>query len=279
MSSITVERVGSIGVRIEGVDAARFGGDPELPLQCLEVLEEHSVIVFPELFVTNRQHVEFSRRLGELEIARHPTVLGFPELVTVSRDESKVPIADYFAASFLWHTDGLLIGRPHRLSILRMVSNADDGGDTEFSSSYSAYEALTQSEKKLIADLRVVHSLETQLLQIHPDAGPDQVQGWRTKMPAQEHPLVWERKSGRRALLCGSSASHVVGMEPAAGRALLGKLLAEATSQEHVYRHRWSVGDVVMWDNPGCMHRVYPYDPASNREMARTTVLGTEVIE
>jgi hypothetical protein len=35
----------------------------------------------------------------------------------------------------------------------------------------------------------------------------------------------------------------------------------------------------MMWDNPGCMHRVYPYDPASNREMARTTVLGTEVIE
>jgi alpha-ketoglutarate-dependent taurine dioxygenase len=94
-----------------------------------------------------------------------------------------------------------------------------------------------------------------------------------------EHPLVWTHRDGRRSLVLGASADHVVGMEPAAGRALLADLLGRATAPERVYRHEWSVGDTVMWDNRGVLHRAAAYDADSPREMLRTTVLGDEPIE
>jgi alpha-ketoglutarate-dependent taurine dioxygenase len=56
----------------------------------------------------------------------------------------------------------------------------------------------------------------------------------------------------------GSSASHVVGMDRDEGRALLDELQAWATQRKFVYRHEWAVGDLVIWDNTGVMHRVEP---------------------
>ena len=62
-------------------------------------------------------------------------------------------------------------------------------------------------------------------------------------------------------------------------RSLLAELLDRATGSEKVYRHHWSVGDTVIWDNRGVLHRAAPYDPSSEREMLRTTVLGDEPIQ
>jgi alpha-ketoglutarate-dependent taurine dioxygenase len=63
------------------------------------------------------------------------------------------------------------------------------------------------------------------------------------------------------------------------GRALLDELLDRATVREKVYSHTWSIGDTVIWDNRGVLHRAAPYDPGSAREMLRTTVLGDEPIQ
>jgi len=100
---------------------------------------------------------------------------------------------------------------------------------------------------------------------------------WRQR-PAKTHPLVWRHRSGRCSLVLGATASHVEGMDVAEGRALLASLDERATSGDRVYRHEWEVGDLVIWDNRGVMHRVCPYDPMSAREMHRTTIAGDEPI-
>jgi alpha-ketoglutarate-dependent taurine dioxygenase len=100
---------------------------------------------------------------------------------------------------------------------------------------------------------------------------------WREK-PDKEHPLVWRHRSERRSLVIGVTADHVVGRDLEEGRALLDHLLARATRPERVYRHEWMVGDLVIWDNTGVMHRVTPYDLSSEREMHRTTMSGDEPI-
>jgi alpha-ketoglutarate-dependent taurine dioxygenase len=68
-------------------------------------------------------------------------------------------------------------------------------------------------------------------------------------------------------------------MEPAQGRALLDGLLAKATAAERVYRHEWAVGDLVIWDNTGVLHRALPYDATSPRDMHRTTLYGKEAVQ
>lgn len=101
---------------------------------------------------------------------------------------------------------------------------------------------------------------------------------WRSRR-THEHPLVWTHRSGRKSLVLGASADYVVGMDVDEGRALLEELLQRATVPERVYRHGWSIGDTVIWDNRGVLHRAAPYDPDSSREMLRTTVRGDEPIQ
>jgi alpha-ketoglutarate-dependent taurine dioxygenase len=94
----------------------------------------------------------------------------------------------------------------------------------------------------------------------------------------KNHPLVWTHRSGRKSLVLGATTDHVVGMDPLESRAFLDGLVARATGPDRVYRHQWQVGDVVIWDNRGVLHRAAPYDPTSPRDMHRTTFAGDEPI-
>jgi alpha-ketoglutarate-dependent taurine dioxygenase len=277
MGSIRVEKLGCVGARVEGIDCDRLLHDASMPAWCMETLEANGVLVFPELHVDDATQVEFTRRLGRPLIFR---MLGdFPEIYPVSLDHAVNPGADYLRATIAWHIDGAQDAIPAKASLLSAKVLAESGGETEFASTYAAYDELTDEEKARFARLRVVHSLEGTQRLIHPDPTPEQLEAWNRKGATREHPLVWRHRDGRRSLLIGSTAVAVVGMESRASRALLDDLLARATTPDHVYRHEWSVGDLVIWDNRGVIHRVQPYDLSSRREMHRTTIEGDEPIQ
>jgi alpha-ketoglutarate-dependent taurine dioxygenase len=162
--------------------------------------------------------------------------------------------------------------------LLSAKAVADAGGETEFASTYAAYDALSEEEKARFASLRVLHSLEASQRLVYPDPTPEQVAGWRAR-PTSVHPLVWTHRSGRKSLLIGAHADHVVDMDADESQALLDELLDRATSDEVIYRHHWSVGDTVIWDNTGVMHRATPYPAGSPRELLRTTIFGDEPIQ
>jgi alpha-ketoglutarate-dependent taurine dioxygenase len=89
-------------------------------------------------------------------------------------------------------------------------------------------------------------------------------------------PLVWTHRSGRKSLVLGCTAGHVVGLDRRASTELLVRLREWATQPQFTYRHTWSVGDLVIWDNTGTMHRATPYDPKSGRLLQRTKLAGEE---
>jgi alpha-ketoglutarate-dependent taurine dioxygenase len=123
-----------------------------------------------------------------------------------------------------------------------------------------------------------VHSFEAAQRLINRDPSPEEVAMWRQR-PAKTHPLVWRHRSGRCSLVLGATTSQVEGMDAEAGRALLDELLAWSTTPERIHRHEWSVGDMVIWDNRGVLHRACPYDASSARDMHRTTIAGDEPIQ
>jgi alpha-ketoglutarate-dependent taurine dioxygenase len=240
----------------------------------MEALEEHGVLVFRRLEVDDETQIAFSKRLddvGKAEPAEDPRVF------IVTLDQAKNPAAEYLRGTFAWHIDGAQDEVPTKATMLSAKVVAAQGGETEFASTYSAYDDLSEEEKEQFAAVRVLHSFEASQRLVHPDPTDEELARWREK-PDREHPLVWRHRSGRRSLVIGATADHVVGMDRAAGRALLDRLLARATAPDHVYRHTWSVGDMVIWDNTGVMHRACPYDPASARELHRTTMSGDEPI-
>ena len=106
------------------------------------------------------------------------------------------------------------------------------GGETEFASTYAAYAELSDAEKERFATLRVWHSQEASQKDGHENPTPEQLAAWRAK--SREHPLVWTHQSGRKSLVIGHSADHVVGMDAEEGRALMEHLLARATTPDRV---------------------------------------------
>lgn len=281
MSLLTINKLtSSVGAEVIGADADRLATDDLLGDAVMEALEENGVLVFRGLGLEPEAQVEFCRRLGEVDYSsdgHHPVAGIYP----ITLDTSKNSSAAYLRATFDWHIDGCTPVNdecPQKATVLSAVAVAERGGETEFANSYAAYEELTDDEKRRFGSLRVVHSLEASQRRITPDPTPEQVQRWRQRR-IHEHPLVWTHRSGRKSLVLGASADYVVGMDPDEGRALLAELLDRATGPDKVYRHSWSVGDTVIWDNRGVLHRAAPYDPDSPREMLRTTVLGNEPIE
>ena len=269
----------TVGAEVRGVDAGRLARDDALAAAVIAALRQHGVLVFRDLRLDPDRQVAFARRLGEIdeEPGHHP-VRG---IYRITLDRTKNSSAGYLAATFHWHMDGCmpLHGEPpQQATILSAVQVAASGGETEFASTYAGYQDLSGPERTRFAGLRVVHTLEASQRRVHPDPTPEQVARWRQR-PASTHPLVWTRRSGRRSLVIGTHASHVVGMDHDTGRALLDELLDRTTARERVYRHEWSVGDTVIWDNTGVVHRAAPYPPDSPRELLRTTVFGDEPIQ
>ncbi|MGZ6779351.1 MAG: TauD/TfdA dioxygenase family protein, partial [Mycobacterium sp.] len=258
----------------------RLAGDDLLGAAVLEALEDNGVLVFPGLGLKPEAQVEFCRRLGAVDHSsdgHHPVAGIYP----VTLDKSKNSSAGYLRATFDWHIDGCTPIEdtfPQMATVLSAKQVAQVGGETEFASSYAAYDSLSESEKKQYESLRVVHSLEASQRRVTPDPSPETLAMWRSRR-THTHPLVWTHRRGRKSLVLGASADYIVGMDRDEGVALLAGLLDRATVPDKVYSHTWTVGDTVIWDNRGVLHRAAPYDPDSPREMLRTTVLGDEPIQ
>ena len=281
MSLLTISKLGeSVGAEVTGLDPVHLGCDDPAGEAILDALEHSGVLVFRGLWIEPEAQVAFCRRLGEVDHSsdgHHPV----PGIYPITLDKSKNSSADYLRATFDWHIDGCTPTNdeyPQKATVLSAVQVAEWGGETEFANSYAAYDTLSDEEKDRFGALRVVHSLEASQRRITPDPTPEQVARWRSR-PTHEHPLVWTHRTGRKSLVLGASADCVVGMDLDEGRALLAELLERATVPENVYSHMWSVGDTVIWDNRGVLHRAAPYDPTSSRELLRTTVLGDEPIQ
>jgi alpha-ketoglutarate-dependent taurine dioxygenase len=281
MSLLTITKLNqSVGAEVSGLDPAHLGADDPVGEAILDALEDNGVLLFRGLHLDPEAQVAFCHRLGAIDYSadgHHPVAGIYP----VTLDTSKNSSAAYLKATFDWHIDGCTPTGdecPQKATVLSAKQVAERGGETEFASSYAAYDALTDDEKERFGALRVVHSLEASQRRVTPEPTPELLARWRSR-PTHQHPLVWTHRTGRKSLVLGASADYVVGRDLEEGRALLAELLDRATVRDKVYSHNWSVGDTVIWDNRGVLHRAAPYAPDSKREMLRTTVLGDEPIQ
>jgi alpha-ketoglutarate-dependent taurine dioxygenase len=279
--SITVNRLAPMGAEIVGADVDTLLHDTDVPAVVHDALEQNGVLIFRELGLDDTSQVAFARRLGDIAMGTGAKGYGrseeMPEVYHVgfSKDlNNEVQVR----GAFDWHMDGTTDPIPSMASLLSGRSLAAEGGDTQFVSTYDAYERLSDAERDRIADLKVEHGIEPAYRRFEPNPAPEVLEQIR-KVPTRQHPLVWHHRSGRRSLVLGATAGRVEGMAEDEGRELLEGLLARATEPEHVLTHKWSVGDLVIWDNRGDLHKATHYAEDSGRMMHRVTLVGDEAIQ
>ena len=267
----------TVGLEIIGMTADQLV-EPQTASEAQCALDEHGVVVYREVNISDEQLLAFSRLLGKLVV--QPTgEHHYPEIQTITLDPAKTNalLASYRQGNFHWHIDGAIDEYPQKATLLTARAVDPAGGDTEFANTYAAYAALTDDERAQIADLQVVHSFAHAQALANQDATEDQRRSW-DRVPARVHPLVWTRSNGRQSLLLGATAAEIVDWPAAKGRALLERLLDWSTQPQFTLRHKWRKGDLVMWDNTGMLHRALPFEPTSVRLLHRTTLVGEEPV-
>ena len=253
----------TIGTSITFDKPTLLSGEHGAGLRAL--LEERGVLLFRELNLTDAEQVVFTRTLGPMA----------DDIFKISMDPLENPLFAYTKGAFFWHIDGTMSDVPIFASVMSCRRKSPVGGTTEFANTYAAFADLPPSEQKALEGLRVVHMFETSQRYVNPEPDYATVQDWQRFKPATI-PLVWTHKSGRKSLVLGSTASHIEGMGVRESLDLLVRLRDHATQPQFVYSHQWTVGDLVIWDNTGTMHRVLAYPHDSGRLMHRTTIKGDE---
>jgi alpha-ketoglutarate-dependent taurine dioxygenase len=241
-----------------------------------ELLEQRGVLVFKNINFTDDQQVHFTNLLGG-----NATEIGVKSgaVFSISLDakENAKEVIEYLKGSLFWHVDGTMNPVPIRGSLLSSKVLPTWGGNTEFANCYAGYDDLPEATKAEIDGLRVVHALWVSQLYHTPEPTLEQLENWQAHGHA-ELPLVWHHQSGRKSLVLGNTAQQVVGKTAEESARILHGLREHATSAPYHYAHEWEVGDTVMWDNTGTLHRAMPYDPDCGRLLHRTILLGEEAL-
>ena len=260
-----------IGAEIGGVDLTKPLDDSTFA-KIEQAWQEHVILLFRGQKLTHQQHIAFSRCFGELD--DHSAIPKFrdPEfheilpVVNQVIDGRKQPVGRQ------WHSDLSTTLRPARGSILRCEVIPPVGGDTMFANMYLAYEALSDTMKKVIDGLWGVQDMTV----AKQSRGRDMTEVRKRNPPVAQPVVRVHPGTGRKALFVAEmTTTGIVGMTEEEAQPILNFLFRHSVQPEFTYRHRWSTEDMIAWDNRCCMHLALDdYDINVPRRLYRTTLLG-----
>lgn len=264
--------------RIEGIDAAR-----EVPAPIMaalrDALDRYAVLVLPGQRLDDAAQIAFSQGFGALEMTR-PGALGAGSAVIVLSNLG--PNGEIVApsdkqvlnnkANRIWHHDSSFKPIPARASLLSAREIPSAGGNTEFAFMRGAFAALDAAEQARLRGMAALHDFGWSRSRVDPALVTE---AEKTQHPPVRQAMVLEENPYGPALYLGAHARSIDGMNEAESRVLIDRLMAHATEDRFIYSHRWTPGDLLIWDNRAVLHRATPFaSTTERRHMVRTTVAG-----
>lgn len=231
--------------------------------QISQLCFSRGVVVIRDQFLDANELGEFSKLWGQPWLGPLLPALTGTEAVTTIKNRGKTgTVTEY------WHSDSTFVENPPAVTMLSAVDVPMVGGDTMWCNQYSVYDALSDGMKRLIHSLKAVH-YDRQRFNV--------VEGREPYLDSYAHPIVrLHPATQRRSLFISGQAEHFEEMTVEESSGLLQYLLSRLGQPDHVYRHRWRKGDVVIWDNRCTTHyAVHDYGQYP-RQLHRITVEGEQ---
>ena len=268
-----------LGARVTAIDIAR-GVDAARMAALRDALDRYSVLVFPDQRIDDAAQIAFSEGFGPLERTRPGAPgAGSPVIIlsNIGPDGSIAPPSDKQVlnnkANRLWHHDSSFKPLPARASLLSAREIPSAGGDTEFASMRAAFAALDPAEQAALRGRVAIHDFGWSRSRVDSALVTE---AERSQHPPVRQALVLEENPHGPALYLGAHARSIEGMDEAASRALIDRLMTHATQPAFTYAHKWRPHDLVVWDNRAVLHRATPFATTTERRhMVRTCVAGT----
>ena len=268
----------TLGVEIIGFNLKK-NIDKNIIGQVSDLLSQFSVVVIRDQNITNEQHINFSEYFGDLEVTKAGTNGAGSKLIILQNfdeDGNIVPPTDRQRLNNLanqeWHSDSSFKKIPSKLSILSAKMIPAKGGNTEFLSMRSVYNALPKKLKSNIEDKVCWHDYSYGRSKIDANL----VTAYEKKaLPPVKQKLVLNNKKYGKSLYIGAHCSKIDGMNDDESQNLLDEIYEYIDNESHVYSHIWKPYDLIMWDNRAVLHRATPIKgKVEKRLMVRTTVAG-----
>lgn len=269
-----IRRMGSrIGVEVSGVDVKKLDDAGFAPIY--QAWLDYNVLVVTGQELTFEDFLRYSRRFGQVvphpsKSTRHPE---YPEITMLGINkfdaDGKVNDAIYRRGAEGWHTDGAYDAVPFKATQLYGVAIPTVGGDTLFASGYAAYEALPERLKQRLEGVSGAFTYggrKGRQALLNPED--------RNVLPAS-HPIIRVHpETGRRSLYFDpGKILFIEGAEADESDDLIDELTTYMIQPNGEYRHRWQVGDIVIWDNRCSYHKAAgDYPPEQDRIHWRVSI-------
>ncbi len=283
--SITMRQVGPcFAAEVDGLDLSK-------PLTREEIdavhagMDRYAVLVFHDQKITDEQQLAFTLSLGDIEHSIGTSLRGpdeyrlpttFADVSNLDKDNKVFARDDrprlFGLGNRLWHSDSSFKVTPAKYSLLRAVSIPSKGGNTEYADMRAGYDTLDEETKAEIEELVCEHSqLYSRAILGFTDFTEEERERFKPvrQCLVRTHPVT-----KRKSLYLASHAGGILGWPVPEARAFLRDLIEHATQRQFVYPHKWTVNDLVMWDNRQTMHRARPFPVNEPRDMRRTTLAG-----
>ena len=264
-----------IGAEVAGIDLSQ-PLEPAIRNELNQAFVIHSVLALRGQQLEPHQMVAAVQNFGDI-FRQHNTRFALkdcPQIHYISNQDRYADGKRYIPGEG-YHTDHSNDARPPKATVLHAVKLPDSGGDTQFVNMHSAYQALPVETKQRLHGLQAVHVYQSKHSARKLMSLPDQ--GKAAVPQSVTHPLVRTHpETGRKSLYLNPiRIEAIVGMPEAEALSLLEELLAHATQERFQYRHRWQIGDLVLWDNRCLLHKANgDYDHAQTRYLYRVMLQG-----
>ncbi len=267
-----------LGAVVTGLDASQPVA-PEVILQLKQGLRDYHILIFKEQKLSDEQLLDFAFYFGSLYVPPDdiPVLASKPGVTPVVIPISNVDGGYTGSGEIPFHSDHQWTPYPSSGSLLYALEVPDQGGDTYWLNLNLAYETLDESTKRRIADLKLI--TYNPFLR-NPDAPKTRYrldQSIPPISPVFPHPLVRTHPDSGKKILSLSLTTEVeiVGIDPHAGAELIEQLRQHLNQPQFYYQHKWSVGDIVYWDNQATLHYRQAFDPNQRRVMKRVSLAGS----
>jgi taurine dioxygenase len=273
-----------------GTDVRNLGDDAFKEIET--AFNEHGALYARGQTLQPEDLIAFSKRFGEIE--SHPrqefALEGFPQIHVLSNiKDGDRSIGSAYAGDD-WHTDLCFMKCPSRMSILYSIEiphddNGEALGDTLFASAADAYDDLSAEDKDFVAKNRGIMQYNRRQEikrqeRMHDHPRPPISDEVKAKTPDISQPMVRTHPlTGRKSVYVNQTYTFgIEGVSEDEASPVLKRLYDHVTRDDNVYRHKWQVGDLLMWDNALTQHKaIGDYKHPHRRRLIRTSVTGTEV--
>ena len=284
MLSINPLEGASFGVEAVGIDIAA-GLEDEVLNALADAVHEHRLVVIRGQRMTEDRYLEFGRWWGEPipHVLDHLRMPGYPEMMAIGNHggEWKENDAVRNGAAF-WHTDQSYEAVPSSATMLFSIRSPESGGETQLADLKSAYDQLPEAMKRRLDGCHAWHlygagSGEGDEAVANPLITNEQV----NRVPPVRHLIIRPHDvTGRKSLYGVAGTPYAIeGMDDEEGAAILKELKRHVLQERFIYRHKYRVGDIAIYDTTQTLHSGTPIGPATDerntRLLWRISVRGT----